>query len=122
MRWIHERTPLSPEELTAEYKNSRNLGKVRLGERHLFFPKFSGTSYLPYEQVAHIWMRQEEVTAKMCCGRANFDRFFLMVKDTSGAVRRAELTERRHVEEALSLIAARNPCVEVGYHKPVDPS
>ena len=50
-------------------------GRVRLGESCLFFPKFSGTTYLPYSQIVNAYLRQEEVNANLCCGRANFDQW-----------------------------------------------
>lgn len=117
MRWIHSSIPAPQDHLEADYKTAHNLGKVRFGENWLFFPKFSGTSYLPYDQVVHAWMRQEEVNAKCCCGRANFDRFFLMVKAADGDVRRCELGDKAKVTQALERIRTLCPTAEIGYWK-----
>ena len=118
MRWIHSASPAPQEELTLEYNSARSIGKLRFGDTRVFFPKFSGVSYLPYAQIAHAWLRVEEVNAKLCCGRANFDQHFLMVKDTDGSVRRAELKDRKQADEALAFIAAHNPSAEIGFYKP----
>lgn len=89
---------------------------MRLGESCLFFPKFSGTTYLPYSQIVNAYLRQEEVNANLCCGRANFDQFFLMVRGTDGQLRRGQVLSKEKGKEALALLAAANPAIEIGYH------
>ena len=114
MRWIHTQTPAPQEALEIDYRSACDLGKVRLGERWLFFPKFSGTAYLPYDQVARVWLRQEEVNARLCCGTANFDQFFLMIEGTDGQLRRAEVENKDRGKEGLVRIPQINPAVQVG--------
>ena len=117
MRWIHGASPASPEELKADYKAARNLGGIRLGNEWLFFPKFSGTSYLPYPDISRFWIRQEEVNAKLCCGRANFDQFYLMVIDRQGQLHRGQITDEPNAMEALAQIPQRNPAALIGKPK-----
>jgi len=117
MRWIHRHSPADEAALQSEYTAARNLGKVRLGEAHLFFSKFSGTSYLSYSQIRHAWIRIEEVNARLCCGRANFDQIFLMVEDNEGSIRRADMKSREQAQNALTAISQRNPSAEIGYYK-----
>ena len=118
MRWTHGPSPASQVDLEADYKAAQNLGKVRLGAQWLFFPKFSGTSYLPYTDISRIWLRQEEVTAKMCCGRANFDQFYLMVIDQQGQLHRGHVDDMAKGKEALARIPQYNSAVHIG--KPQD--
>ena len=94
--------------LDREFSAAWEAGRVRLGESCLFFPKFSGTTYLPYSQIVNAYLRQEEVNANLCCGRANFDQFFLMV--------RGQVLSKEKGKEALALLAAANPAIEIGYH------
>ena len=110
---------LSPEELTADFAGAQNLGKVRLGQSCFYFTKFSGTSYLPLDQAEHAWVRQEEVKAKLCCGVANFDQFFLMIKDRSGTVHKGEIRSKEVGKEALSLLSLRQPSIQIGYYPPL---
>lgn len=109
---------LSLDELTVDFQNAASCGKVRLGNYCLYFPKFSGITYLPYFSITHAYIRQEEVNAKLCCGRANFDQFFLMTQGTDGKLRKAQIQSIEAGKSALAAIAAANPAAEIGYHKP----
>ena len=117
MRWIPSSIPAPAEQLEADFNTAQNLGKVRLGSGWLFFKKFSGISYLPYDRIVHAWLRLEEVSAKMCCGRANFDQFYLMVEDADGKVQRCELGSREKVDQVLAHIGQLCPAAEIGYWK-----
>ena len=117
MRWKQEGTPALQQELERDYRQARDLGKLRLGERWLFFPKFSGTICLPYEDVAKAWLRQEEVSANLCCGRGSFDQFFLMIQRADGVLYKAEVLNKALGKEGLALISSRNPAVEIGLRK-----
>ena len=112
-------TPLSQEELKTEFRQARDCGKVRLGASCCYFTRFSGTVCLPYDAIVRAWLRQEEVNANLCCGRANFDQFFLMVQDQSGNTHKAEVVSKELGKEALSLISQHRPQAEIGYRKPV---
>ena len=111
-------TTLPTDQLMADFSASRAVGKVRLGQEQLYFTKFSGTAYLPYSEIVRAYLRQEEVTAKMCCGRANFDRFFVMAQGQDGTLHKLEVPTRQAADQALAHIAARNPNTEIGYRKP----
>lgn len=115
--------PLSPavvpaDKLTADFSAAPAVGKVRLGQEQLYFTKFSSTAYLPYSEIVRAYLRQEEVTAKMCCGRANFDRFFVMAEGQDGTLHKLEVATRQAGDQILAHISSRNPSVELGYRKP----
>ena len=106
------------QELEEDYAQAQDLGKVRLGEGWIFFPKFSGISYLPYAQVVRAWLRQEEVKARLCCGTANFDQFYLVLECADGKRRRGQVLDKHLGQIGLDRIAERNPGVKIGYVKP----
>ena len=105
-------------ELESDLRGAQNLGKVRLGELVLFFSRFSGGTFMPYSQVEHAYLRQEEVNARLCCGRANFDQFFLMLKGSDGVLRKHQVKDREAAQTALERIARKNPNCLIGYQKP----
>lgn len=105
-------------ELESDLRGAQNLGKVHLGELVMFFSRFSGGTFMPYSQTEHAYLRQEEVTAKMCCGRANFDQFYLMLKGSDGVLRKHQVKDLAAGKRALEHIAAKNPHCVIGYQKP----
>lgn len=118
MKWTQELGPALPrEELEEDFRRARDLGKVRLGERCLYFTRLSGTVCLPYGEVVWAYLRQEEVNAKLCCGQANFDQFYLMVQGSDGKLRRGQVLTKQAGGQALEHIAARCPEAKIGYYK-----
>ena len=61
------------DELASEYKAAREIGKVRLGELHLFLRTGLKTYYIPYRDVRRCFRRVQLVPAKMCCGKGDFE-------------------------------------------------
>ena len=113
-------SPLSAPLLEQDYAQAQNMGKVQLGEQCLYLRKFSGTSYLPYGQIVRAWLRQEEVKARMCCGTANFDQFYLVVSYGGGRERRGHVAGKAEGQRCLDRVAAQNPEVKIGYVKPAE--
>ena len=111
-------TALTEQELEVDLRQARNVGKIKLGEQVLFFSRFAGGTYMPYSEVVHAYLRQEEVTAKMCCGRANFDQFYLMLMGSDGKLRKHQVADMARGRLALEHIAQRNPGCLIGYQKP----
>ena len=105
-------------ELEQDLNNALNAGKVRLGDLALFFSRFAGSTFMPYTEVVQAYLRQEEVTAKMCCGRANFDQFYLMILGSDGKLRKHQVADKARGDLALAHISKRNPNVLIGYRKP----
>lgn len=110
--------PYTDEQLENDLLLARNLGKVRLGELVLFFSRFAGGSCIPYSEIKNAYLRQEEVNAKLCCGRANFDQFFLMILGSDGKLRKHQVTDKEKGKLALEHIARLNPDCLIGYQKP----
>lgn len=105
------------EQLETDLKQALNVGKVRLGNLALFFSRFAGGTFMPYSEVQHAYLRQEEVNAKLCCGRANFDQFFLMIKGSDGKLRKHQVDDMNKGKLALEHIARCNPACLIGYQK-----
>ena len=109
---------LSEQDLSAELAAAPCVGKVRLGQQSAFFSRFAGGSYMPYHEMVNAYLRQEEVNAKLCCGRANFDQFFLMILGSDGVLRKHQVPDMEKGKLALEHIAEKNPDCVIGYRKP----
>lgn len=107
-------TLFSAAELDQDFRDARDVGKVRLGRLCLYFTKFSGTGCVPYDTVSRAWLRQEEVNASLCCGRANFDQFFLMVQDAGGTLYKGQVLSKLLGKQALGVISQTNATVAIG--------
>ena len=59
-------------QLDGEYKVARQMGKLRLGELHLYFKSGLKIYYIPYRDVHRCFRRVESVPAKLCCGNGEF--------------------------------------------------
>lgn len=60
-------------------------GKVKLGNRYIFWRKAFRWYVVDTDLVVHAYRRVEEVNSGMCCARANFDiqKLVLVLKDGS---------------------------------------
>lgn len=65
--------------LDAEFTSAAPYGKIKLGKDVIFWKVTLRWFALPLEKVQRVYRRVEEVNAKMCCGRANFDIQKLML-------------------------------------------
>jgi len=58
--------------LEADYKNGREIGIIRLGEKALFFRKHFKIFYVSYNELTRCFRRVLSVPAKLCCGKGEF--------------------------------------------------
>lgn len=59
----------SNSELEVEYKASREIGSIRIGETHLFFKRRLKVYYIPYQDIKRCYRRVLMVPAQVCCGK-----------------------------------------------------
>lgn len=107
-------TTLTREQLREDFVRARNLGRARLGEHCVYVQKFSGVRCLPYGQIRRAWVRQEEVNANLCCGRASFDLFYLMVQGEDGEPLRGHVLSKEAGLACLDRIRTETPGVLIG--------
>ncbi len=60
-------------QLESEYKTAREIGKIKLGELHLYFRSGLKIWYIPYRDVRRCFRRVMSVPAKLCCGKGDFE-------------------------------------------------
>ena len=115
MRWNALSSQAYPSvQLKEDFGAARDLGKVRLGHLGIYFTRFAKTDYLPYEQVSRIWLRQEEINAQLCCGRAGFDQFYLVAQDKSSQIHQGQLLNLALGKQALAELARLQPDIPQG--------
>lgn len=83
-----------------EFAASDSYGKMKLGEKRIFWKKGFSWYQVGLDEISRIYRRVEAVDTKMCCGNVNFDiqKLVLIMKDGTelealigeGAAREAE--------------------------------
>lgn len=104
-------------DLEEEYRQAVDLGRVRAGESCLFYPKFSYVGCLPYGQLRQLYLRKEQVIARLCCGTADMSPIFLMAVGNDGQTRKTEIRSREMGQALLDHVAEHAPQVKIGYWK-----
>ena len=79
------------ESLASEFKSSREIGRVRMGELHLFLRVGLKTYYIPYRDVRRCFRRVQLIPAKMCCGRGDLEVENLVVCGDAGELIQVQL-------------------------------
>lgn len=102
--------------LTSEYKAAREIGRLRLGELHLFVRTGLTVHYIPYRDVRRVFRRVQLIPAKMCCGSGSFELENLVVCGEAGELCQAQLPGARAAVAAMEELKRRIP--EAAFGKP----
>lgn len=91
--------------------------KIKFGEQELTYKRGFKWHVLPYEEITQAYLRIEEVKGKLCCGVANFDMHFLMLKTSTGDLLKLEASSQEIVKRMLDELKEKNPNVSIGFKK-----
>lgn len=91
--------------------------RVKLNEQDIEYKKGFKWLKLSYEEITGAYLRVEEVNGKLCCGRASFDLFFLMLQLRNGELLKLECTSMELVKKMLEVLKQKNDRIEIGYKK-----
>lgn len=91
--------------------------KIKFNDQELIYKK--GFKWYPilYTDIVQAYLRIEEVNGRLCCGVANFDMHFLMIKTKSDELIKIEASSKEIVKEMLEVLKQKNSAVEIGYKK-----
>lgn len=89
--------------------------KIKLKDQELIYRKGFKWHALPYTEIEQAYLRIEEVNGRLCCGVANFDMYFLMLKTKSNTLIKIESSAKDIVKELLEELKARNNQIKIGY-------
>ena len=91
--------------------------KIKLLEQEVEYKKGFKWYKLPYSDIKQAYLRVEEVNGKLCCGVANFDMFFLVIKTKEEKQIKLEASSKEIVKEMLEFLQEKNPEIEIGFKK-----
>lgn len=111
--------------LQEEYKAGHEIGKLRLGEKRLYFRSMRKVYYIAYADIRRYFRRVMLVPAKMCCGRGNFQMEHLVLCGEEGELAQIELPGTKaamvvmdSMKRLAPLAAAGKPGAEEGAKTP----
>ncbi len=116
-------TPLVPvsapvEELLADYQSGWQVGKLRVGQSHLFFREGGETVCVPYSAVRYCYRRIEATPARLCCGAGNLETEYLMLVGEDGQLAKIQVPDGRAGKVLLERLRPLIPHAQ--FHKPED--
>lgn len=104
-------TALKPE-MEQDYRESREIGIVRLGKSHLYFRRLRKIYYIPYADIRRCFRRVMLVPAKLCCGRGDLEVENLVVCTDRGEAAQIQLPGAKAGKILLEELKKRLPNAE----------
>ena len=94
------------QEVNSDYEGSKVFDNLRVGSLGVYFRDGLRIKHIPYDCMDRAFIRVQENTARMCCGRADFS-YFRMVFVHDGKEFDECLSEsRKAMDGALAELAA----------------
>ena len=107
--------------LPEEHKQAREIGKLRLGQRNLFFRAGLKSYYIPYSDIERYFRRVMQVPAKMCCGKGNFEIENLVICGGGRELAQIQLPGAKAAKIVMESLAELAPNAAVGRSKETEP-
>jgi hypothetical protein len=102
-------------------KKERNIlmqdTRIKINENTLEYKKGFQWHALPYSDIIQAYLRVEEVQGRLCCGVANFDMYFLMLKTRQDDLIKVEASSQEITKQMLEELKQKNPEIEIGYKR-----
>ncbi len=95
--------------LENEYMNSRSIGKLKIGDAHLFFRSGFKTYTLAGKDLERVYRRVMLVPARMCCGRGELAVEHIVLETGGSVAAQIQMPGERAAKAALEAIKAIAP-------------
>lgn len=89
--------------------------RIKLAEQEVTYKKGFKWHSLPYAEIVQAYLRIEEVKGRLCCGVANFDMYFLMLRAKNGELVKVEASSKEIVKKMLEELKRRNDGITIGF-------
>ena len=101
--------------LDGEYRDAREIGKIKMGELHLFFKKGLKTYFIAYHDVHRLFRRIEAVPVRMCCGRGTLEIENLVVcGEGDKELAQVQLPGKKAAQILMKELTERVPEAQIG--------
>ncbi len=110
-------TVLDPKVLEQDMAQADTFYRIAVGRQCIYYTGVFKVTYVPFSEIVWAYMRQEDCSTRMCCGRVDIASFFLMVTTKEGRQKKANLERAEDVKAILELLRQRVSGIEIGYSK-----
>jgi len=102
-----------------DLERAEKVGKVRLGEKAVYYKDGLRWFCYPYEVIDRAFTRISGCQARTCCSNVPYDYYRLVLVHEDREIANIIFGEKEEpVDEAEAKIKQRAPHVEIGYVKP----
>ena len=98
----------------ADMESAQRFDRVLVGTLGVYFRDGFKTKYVPYSLLEHAFIRVQEVNGRMCCGKAVFHYFRLILVCGGREWGNIISEDEKAMDDALALIAKRSPATRIG--------
>lgn len=102
---------IEKQDMAQDYKQSREIGIVRLGKECLYFRRLRKVYYIPYTDIRRCFRRVMLVPAKLCCGRGDLEVENLVICTDQGEAAQIQLPGSKAGKILLEELKKRLPDV-----------
>ena len=110
-------TALDSKAMEQDMAQADTFYRIAVGKQCIYYTGVLKITYVPLAEIVWAYMRQEDCSTRMCCGKVNIASFFLMVTTREGRQKKTNLERAEDVKAILELLRQRVPGIEIGYSK-----
>ena len=96
---LEQTQAVEKQKMNQDYKESREIGIIRLGKEHLYFRRMRKIYYVPYA----------DIPARLCCGRGNLEVENLVICTDKGEAAQIQLPGAKAGKLLLEELRKRLP-------------
>ncbi len=109
---LEQTQAVEKQDLEQDYKESREIGIVRIGKERLYFRRMRKIYYIPYADIRRCFRRVMLVPAKLCCGRGDLEVENLVICTDRGEAAQIQLPGAKAGKILLEELKKRLPDAE----------
>lgn len=103
--------------VAADFESAKGFDKALVGAMGVYYRDGFKIKYVPYGALERAFIRIQEVNGRMCCGRAVFAYFRLILVVDGKEWGDIMSEDEKAMDEALAEIARRSPATAIGFVK-----
>ena len=103
--------------VAADFESAAKYDKALVGALGVYYRDGFKIKYVPYPALERAFIRVQEVNGRLCCGRAVFAYFRLILVVDGREWGDVMSEDEKAMDNALAAIAQRSPATAIGFVK-----